>query len=368
MKTSAPDGFLPLSPQVFAILLALASGEKHGYAIMRSVEEQSDGSMVLGPGTLYGSLKRLLGQGLVRETGPARSRARRRAPPLLRAHRPRPPRDRGRRGAARAASRGGAARRRAGHGVRNCAAPPGALAVALYRLAVACYPPLFRRRFGDEMVLLFRDRLRAVARAGAAAQLGLLWSIVADVAVSLACEHFAAAFGTVPRARRSAAVAGGTALAALALGTLVCAYVLTDALLLRPMPYPGADRLLRIATLSRGATNVLNAKAYQRLGRAAGAFASYGGWDARLAREPLADGGPGHGRAGLRRSVRDARRARAGRAAAARRRGVRRRGRARRGAVALALRCGSGRRRPHAAGRPHPAPRAGCAGRRLHAA
>ena len=66
--TSAPDDHLPLTPAVSHILLALADGEKHGYAIMREVEELSDGTITMGPGTLYGSIKRMLGAGLVEET------------------------------------------------------------------------------------------------------------------------------------------------------------------------------------------------------------------------------------------------------------------------------------------------------------
>jgi DNA-binding PadR family transcriptional regulator len=50
---------LPLTPAVFHILMALSDGEKHGYAIMRVVKETSGGRMVLGPGTLYGAIKRL---------------------------------------------------------------------------------------------------------------------------------------------------------------------------------------------------------------------------------------------------------------------------------------------------------------------
>jgi DNA-binding PadR family transcriptional regulator len=59
----------PLSPAVFHILLALAEGEKHGYAIMREAERLSDGQVRLGPGTLYGSIKKLLGSGLIEESG-----------------------------------------------------------------------------------------------------------------------------------------------------------------------------------------------------------------------------------------------------------------------------------------------------------
>jgi DNA-binding PadR family transcriptional regulator len=54
---------------VFHILLALADGEKHGYAIMKDVETQSDGRIKMGPGTLYGSIKRMLAAGLIEESG-----------------------------------------------------------------------------------------------------------------------------------------------------------------------------------------------------------------------------------------------------------------------------------------------------------
>lgn len=49
----------PLTPAVFHILLALAGKPKHGYAVMREVEQQSGGSVRMGPGTLYGSMDRL---------------------------------------------------------------------------------------------------------------------------------------------------------------------------------------------------------------------------------------------------------------------------------------------------------------------
>jgi DNA-binding PadR family transcriptional regulator len=64
-----PESHLPLTPATFQILLALVEGERHGYAIMREVAEQPAGAMRLGPGTLYGSLKRLLDAGLVEESG-----------------------------------------------------------------------------------------------------------------------------------------------------------------------------------------------------------------------------------------------------------------------------------------------------------
>lgn len=57
----------PLTPATFHILLALAGGERHGYAIMREVAEQTDEAIRLGPGTLYGALNRLVDQGLIEE-------------------------------------------------------------------------------------------------------------------------------------------------------------------------------------------------------------------------------------------------------------------------------------------------------------
>lgn len=63
-----PEDFLPLTPAVFHILLALADGEKHGYAIMQEVEINTDGRVKMGPGTLYGSIKRMLAAGLLEES------------------------------------------------------------------------------------------------------------------------------------------------------------------------------------------------------------------------------------------------------------------------------------------------------------
>lgn len=61
------ERFLPLTPVVFEIALALASGERHGYQIMQEVERRSDGQIVLHPGTLYRALGRLLDQRLIEE-------------------------------------------------------------------------------------------------------------------------------------------------------------------------------------------------------------------------------------------------------------------------------------------------------------
>ena len=62
------ESLLPLTPTAFHVLLAMASGPRHGYAIAREVEELTDGRIVMGPGTLYGSLQRMVASGLIEET------------------------------------------------------------------------------------------------------------------------------------------------------------------------------------------------------------------------------------------------------------------------------------------------------------
>jgi DNA-binding PadR family transcriptional regulator len=65
----ASETLSPLTPAVFYILLALASGEKHGYEIMKQVKADSGGSVKMGPGTLYGSIKRMLVDHLIEAAG-----------------------------------------------------------------------------------------------------------------------------------------------------------------------------------------------------------------------------------------------------------------------------------------------------------
>ena len=63
-----PAAELPLTPAVFSILLALADGEKHGYAIMQAVLAETETVVRMGPGTLYGSLDRMLRAGFIEES------------------------------------------------------------------------------------------------------------------------------------------------------------------------------------------------------------------------------------------------------------------------------------------------------------
>lgn len=67
-KEIDPETLLPLRPSVFHILLALSDGDLHGYGIMQEVAEHTAGQIRLGPGTLYGAIKRLLGDRLIIET------------------------------------------------------------------------------------------------------------------------------------------------------------------------------------------------------------------------------------------------------------------------------------------------------------
>jgi DNA-binding PadR family transcriptional regulator len=69
VKAKVPvEKLLPLTPAVFHILVTLADGEAHGYAIMQEVGRRSGGSVRLGPGTLYGAISRLLEDQLIEES------------------------------------------------------------------------------------------------------------------------------------------------------------------------------------------------------------------------------------------------------------------------------------------------------------
>jgi DNA-binding PadR family transcriptional regulator len=62
-----PDSYLPLPQTQFHVLVSLTAGERHGYAIMQDVEASSNGLVRMGPATLYGTLKRLVDDGLAEE-------------------------------------------------------------------------------------------------------------------------------------------------------------------------------------------------------------------------------------------------------------------------------------------------------------
>jgi DNA-binding PadR family transcriptional regulator len=67
--------YQPLAPAVFHILLALTDGEKHGYAVMKSIEDHTEGALRMGAGTLYSNLQRLTETGWVLEVTPPQARS-----------------------------------------------------------------------------------------------------------------------------------------------------------------------------------------------------------------------------------------------------------------------------------------------------
>ena len=69
MLRKSPESFVPLKSNWFHILVSLADGEQHGYGIMQEVLERSGGKVRLWPATLYGSLKKLIENGLIVESG-----------------------------------------------------------------------------------------------------------------------------------------------------------------------------------------------------------------------------------------------------------------------------------------------------------
>ena len=86
MTNPTAAAMLPLTPAVFHILLALAGGERHGYAVMQDVEGRTGGTVRMGPGTLYGSIKRMVASGLIESTGERQEEGERRErvePPAL---------------------------------------------------------------------------------------------------------------------------------------------------------------------------------------------------------------------------------------------------------------------------------------------
>src|SRR5688572_374423 len=72
MAAEDPTAYLPLSPAVFHVMVSLVDADRHGYAIIKDVDERTGGAERLGAGTLYAILKRLLDDGLIAEMRGAR--------------------------------------------------------------------------------------------------------------------------------------------------------------------------------------------------------------------------------------------------------------------------------------------------------
>ena len=67
-RRRVPEECLPLTPAMFEVLIALADGEKHGYAVLKEVARRTDGHVKLSPGTLYAILRRFVAEGVVVES------------------------------------------------------------------------------------------------------------------------------------------------------------------------------------------------------------------------------------------------------------------------------------------------------------
>ncbi len=158
--------FLPLSPAILHILVALAGEDRHGYGIMQEVARQSGGQYKLGPGTLYDNLQKLLGPGHCGRSSEAQ-RERRPTAALLQAKFSWAACARGRDDAVGASHAGDKD-------------PPeteeAVMTRALYVCLLFLHPPVFRRRFADEMLWIFDE---AVPEQGAI-------TLLADGIVSLA--------------------------------------------------------------------------------------------------------------------------------------------------------------------------------------
>jgi DNA-binding PadR family transcriptional regulator len=68
MSQRAPESLLPLTPGMFQVLIALADGEKHGYAVIKEVARRTDGRIVLSAATLYTIIRRFVQEGVIQES------------------------------------------------------------------------------------------------------------------------------------------------------------------------------------------------------------------------------------------------------------------------------------------------------------
>jgi len=165
----------PLPPAVFHLLLALRDGEQHGYALMHRVEQLTEGGVRMGPGTLYGAIKRMLADGLIEEID----------------ERPDPALDDQRRRYYRITAAG---ERACAEEVQRmetlfaqCAqVPPEAGARGMtgeraYRALLFLYPRRFRREYRDPMLQLYRDARRDRSQS---------WPrLASDVVMSVPVQH-----------------------------------------------------------------------------------------------------------------------------------------------------------------------------------
>ena len=191
-RSSDPGDLLPLTPVALNVLLALADGERHGYGIMLEVRERTGGRVRLGPGTLYGAIKRLKEGGVIEESGkrpdPGRRTTSGAATTASPASAARSWRRRSKGSTAWCAPRAGRApsprRSRARRGrdvLSEGTAPEGreravGTSERVYRSLLRAYPRELRDEYGDEMVRCFRDLCREELEDGGGLGLAALWA------------------------------------------------------------------------------------------------------------------------------------------------------------------------------------------------
>ena len=253
----------PLSLSVLHIMLALAGGAKHGYAIKQDVEARTDGGIRLGPGTLYEAIQRLEEGGLIAEAS-GEGRARERpggAAPLLQADRSRLEYPADRNPAARPRRRPGPRARAAAQGPR----------VRLFRLLSLAYPPRFRRRYRQDLESAFEQtsasrvmpvpagasRFWAFILRDLAAASARLWlrQISSRSHPSLPTQPSRNEMDTIIQdisyalrqfVRRPGFAAVGILSLGLAIGANSLIYGLVQGFVLHPFPYPDPDRLVAV--------------------------------------------------------------------------------------------------------------------------
>src|ERR687895_771969 len=232
-NADAIAGMLPLLPATFHILVALADEDRHGYAIIQDVAARTDGSIRLSPGTLYRSIQRMLEDGL---------------------------------------------------------------SVSMYRWLLRLYPASFRNEYGREMAAAFaRERRDTRTALGMAA----LWlRAIADTCANAAGIHWDILTQdlryTLRTLRRTPAFAlTAVTVVALGIGATTAAFSLADFVLIRPLPFPEADRLVRFSEERPGFPRMELAPAnYRDLKQMATSFealGAYRGLSVNLvgARQPL---------------------------------------------------------------------------------
>ena len=178
----------PLNHCEFHILLALADRQRHGYGIMQEVASRSGGTVRLGPGTLYGAIKRMLAAGLIEvsATRPVAGNDDQRRRCYYRLT------DFGRTVAAEEAAAAGRLGPRGGSeaaggdpsslrcGRRLMTGPVGSIEISarMYGVLLKAYPVSFRREYADEMMLVFREEMAREWRERGMAGVVPLWFCV----------------------------------------------------------------------------------------------------------------------------------------------------------------------------------------------